>query len=99
MEQLTAAMRIHLSNSSARDELARFLAAGGFGLDIRGSTMHVGTGAKRDRRYSTFSCSLRDAIAFGRAIQNGRPSCTTYLKLTVTGAQTFRKSQLTRFCD
>jgi hypothetical protein len=64
-----------------------------------GKGSHVGTGAKRDWRYSTFSCSLRDAIALSRAIQTGRPYCTTHLELTVTGARTFRKSRLTRVCD
>ncbi|HEY3182680.1 MAG TPA: hypothetical protein VGJ77_07605 [Gaiellaceae bacterium] len=31
-------MRIHLSTSHARDELARFLAAGGFDVDVHDAT-------------------------------------------------------------
>jgi hypothetical protein len=55
LEELTAAMRIEVSTSRARDELARFLAAGGLAVDVQDATTlevdspHGGTPAELRR--------------------------------------------------
>jgi hypothetical protein len=63
-------MRIHLSNSPARDDLARFLEAAGFTVHVQGLTM-LELGSPHGATPSETAAELHVRVAVWRAMHPG----------------------------